>query len=119
MGGVAVDRAGRMSHMINTITASTVLALALVLSTASVRAQSAAISSVTPPTAVYELEPIAKKPDIKEVQPLVDWPPIWGKEARERGFGLPLPYAPVALVPCPRAPHQQGHPYRKDASSSA
>ena len=32
------------------------------------------------------------KPDIKEVQPLVDWLPIWGKEARERGFDLPLPF---------------------------
>ena len=81
-----------MLHMVNTTTASAVLALALALSAISVRAQSAAISSVAPPSAIYGLEPLGRPQEIKQVEPLVDWLPIWGKEAREKGFDLPLPF---------------------------
>jgi len=55
-------------------------------------AQSTAVSSVAPPTTVYHREPLGKTPEAKETEPLVDWMPIWGREAREKGFGLPLPF---------------------------
>jgi len=69
-----------------------VLALAFAWGAASARAQSGAVSSVAPPSAIYDLAPVGELPDIKEVQPLVDWLPVWGKEAREKGFDLPLPF---------------------------
>ncbi|MEO8425974.1 MAG: hypothetical protein ABI651_02565 [Verrucomicrobiota bacterium] len=71
---------------------SAVLVLAFAWSAASVRAQSAAVSSVSPPSTIYHLDPVGKSPDVKEVQPLVDWLPVWGREAREKGFDLPLPF---------------------------
>jgi hypothetical protein len=73
------------------ICAGLILALALASSATSVRAQSVAVSSVAPPTAIYDFAPLGETPDIKQVQPLVDWLPIWGKEAKEKGFDLPLP----------------------------
>ena len=79
----------RIAHIIMT---SAVLALVLVWSATSVRAQSVAVSSVAPPSAIYDFAPLGVTPDIKQVQPLVDWLPIWGKEAREKGFDLPLPF---------------------------
>jgi hypothetical protein len=57
-----------------------------------VSAQSAAVSSVAPPSTVYQLEPFGVAPQAKEPEPLVDWLPIWGKDAREKGFDLPLPF---------------------------
>jgi len=27
-----------------------------------------------------------------KAEPLVDWLPVWGKAAREKGFDLPLPF---------------------------
>jgi len=81
-----------MNHIANTITTSAVLALALALSATSVRAQSVAVSSVAPPTAIKDFQPLGVPTEIKQVQPLVDWLPIWGKEAREQGYDLPLPF---------------------------
>jgi len=74
------------------IRANAVLALILAWGTASVHAQSTAVSSVAPPSSIYHLEPLGKQPDVKETKPLVDWLPIWGREAREKGFDLPLPF---------------------------
>jgi hypothetical protein len=54
-------------------------------------AQSTAVSSVAPPSTIYDLEPLGKKPEVEETKPLVDWLPIWGKGARDKGFDLPLP----------------------------
>ena len=54
-------------------------------------AQTTAVSSIAPPSTVYDLEPLGKKPEIHETQPLLDWLPIWGKAARKKGFDLPLP----------------------------
>src|SRR6185295_783314 len=55
-------------------------------------AQSAAVSSVAPPTTVYHREPLGKTPEIDKAEPLVDWLPIWGRDARDKGFDLPLPF---------------------------
>src|SRR6185295_4360690 len=33
-----------------------------------------------------------KEPAIDETKPLIDWLPIWGRDAREKGFDLPLPF---------------------------
>ena len=74
------------------IRANAVLALTLAWGTASVHAQSTAVSSVAPPPSIYHLEPLGKQPDVKETKPLVDWLPIWGRDAREKGFDLPLPF---------------------------
>jgi hypothetical protein len=74
------------------IRAFAVLVLALAWGSTSVPAQSAAVSSVAPPTSIYELEPLGKKPVTEEIQPLVDWLPIWGSDAKEKGFDLPLPF---------------------------
>lgn len=71
---------------------SVVVVLALAGETAAVRAQSTAVSSVAPPSTIYELEPLGKPPVVRETQPLVEWLPIWGREAREKGFDLPLPF---------------------------
>jgi hypothetical protein len=54
--------------------------------------QSTAVSSVAPPSTIYEIEPLGKKPDTDETKPLIDWLPIWGKGAKEKGFDLPLPF---------------------------
>jgi hypothetical protein len=54
-------------------------------------AQSAAVSSVAPPSTVYDLDPLGKKPEMAEPNPLLDWLPIWGKSAKDKGFDLPLP----------------------------
>jgi hypothetical protein len=67
------------------------------LSSAALYGQSAAISSVAPPATIYDREPLGAQPTVKEVEPLVDWLPIWGKSAREKGFDLPLPFG-VALT---------------------
>ncbi len=56
------------------------------------RAQSSAVSSVAPPSTVYQFSPLGVKPDVKETEPLVDWLPVWGRDAREKGFDLPLPF---------------------------
>jgi hypothetical protein len=45
-----------------------------------------------PPSSIYELSLWANRPEVKEVKPLVDWMPIWGQDAREKGFDLPLPF---------------------------
>ena len=80
-----------MIDRLKSIATGAVLALVLGGSAASVLAQSSAVSSVAPPSAILDFAPLGKTPEIKEVEPLVDWLPIWGKEARERGFDLPLP----------------------------
>ena len=59
-----------------------------ILASAAVHGQSTAVSSVAPPTTVYDLDPLGKKPETDETKPLVGWLPIWGKAA---GFDLPLP----------------------------
>ena len=81
-----------MDHKSMTVPANAVLALTLAWVTASVHAQSTAVSSVAPPSSIYHLEPLGKQPDVKETKPLVDWLPIWGRDAREKGFDLPLPF---------------------------
>ena len=81
-----------MIRRVSAITTNAVLALALAWSAPSVRAQSVAVSSVAPPSAIKDFTPVGTPPDTKEVQPLVDWLPIWGREAREKGFDLPLPF---------------------------
>ena len=55
-------------------------------------AQSTAVSSVAPPSTIYEFAPLGEQPAKDETAPLVDWLPIWGKEARAEGFDLPLPF---------------------------
>ncbi len=72
--------------------AKTLAAISFLLGSASIHGQSTAVSSVAPPSTVYDLEPLGKKPDVKEPQPLVDWLPIWGKKAKDKGFDLPLPF---------------------------
>jgi len=52
--------------------------------------QSTAVSSVAPPSTIYDFEPLGKKPPVEEVEPLVGWLPIWGRSAKEKGFDLPL-----------------------------
>jgi hypothetical protein len=63
-----------------------------ILGSAAVHGQSTAVSSVAPPSTVYDLEPLGVKPETDKTQPLVDWLPIWGKGARDKGFDLPLPF---------------------------
>ncbi len=53
--------------------------------------QSTAVSSVAPPSTIYDFDPLGAKPDLGDPQPLIDWLPIWGKAAKEKGFDLPLP----------------------------
>jgi hypothetical protein len=72
--------------------ASTVVVFSLLWGSVSTYAQSAAVSSIAPPTAVSDLEPLGKKPEMEKIQPLVNWLPIWGQGAREKGFDLPLPF---------------------------
>ena len=74
------------------IRTTALLGFVIASSTATIFAQSAAVSSVAPPSTVYELEPLGKEPWIDETKPLVEWLPIWGREAREKGFDLPLPF---------------------------
>src|SRR4051812_21060612 len=54
--------------------------------------QSTAVSSVAPPSTMFDREPLGVKPDVDQTKPLVDWLPILGKDAREKGFDLPLPF---------------------------
>ncbi len=65
--------------------------LSLLGSSVRILAQSTAVSSVAPPSTIYELEPLGQTPETDQTQPLVDWLPIWGKDARDKGFDLPLP----------------------------
>ncbi len=81
-----------MIRRVDAIATSAVLALALAWSVPSVRAQSVAVSSIAPPSAIRDFTPVGEPPDTREVPPLVDWLPIWGREAREKGFDLPLPF---------------------------
>jgi hypothetical protein len=67
-------------------------AFSLVCASPSISAQSTAVSSVAPPSTVYDLHPLGTKPETKQVEPLVEWLPLWGREAREKGFDLPLPF---------------------------
>src|SRR3954471_2085577 len=71
--------------------ARTLAGISLLLGDASIYGQSTAVSSVAPPSTVYERDPLGKKPESDVTQPLVSWLPIWGKGAREKGFDLPLP----------------------------
>ena len=75
--------------------AKTVAMLWFFLGSAAVHGQSTAVSSVAPPSTIYDLEPIGKKPDADLTKPLIDWLPIWGKAARDKGFDLPLPLGSV------------------------
>jgi hypothetical protein len=70
----------------------TIVVLSFVWRSAGIHARSTAVSSIAPPTAVYDLEPLGKKPEMERIQPLVNWLPIWGQSAREKGFDLPLPF---------------------------
>lgn len=72
--------------------ASAAMGVFLLCHSESVQAQSTAVSSVAPPTTVYELSPIGTEPEVTEPQPLVNWLPIWGQGARDKGFDLPLPF---------------------------
>jgi hypothetical protein len=58
----------------------------------SVRAQSTAVSSVAPPSTIYEIQPVGQPLEVPEAKPLVDWLPFGGKAARDKGFDLPLPF---------------------------
>ena len=80
-----------VSKRLFTDAAKTAVALCFILVSAAVHGQSTAVSSVAPPTTVYDLEPLGKKPEADETKPLVDWLPIWGKAAQGKGFDLPLP----------------------------
>ena len=80
-----------VSKSLFTAAAKTAVALCFILGSAAVHGQSTAVSSVAPPTTVYDLEPLGKKPEADETKPLVDWLPIWGKAAQGKGFDLPLP----------------------------
>jgi len=73
-------------------TAKTAVALWFILGSASVHGQSTAVSSVAPPSSIYDLEPLGEKPEQDTTKPLVDWLPIWGKGAKDKGFDLPLPF---------------------------
>ena len=68
------------------------VSVAFAAGTVNLLAQSAAISSVAPEAAMKDFQPVGKPHDIQEVEPLVDWMPIWGREAREQGYDLPLPF---------------------------
>jgi hypothetical protein len=69
--------------------ANVAIGILLLWGSVSVQAQSTAVSSIAPPTTVYDL---GTKPEITEPQPLVNWLPIWGQGARDKGFDLPLPF---------------------------
>jgi len=43
------------------------------------------------PQTVYDLDPLGKKLEVTEPTPVIDWLPIWGKSAKDKGFDLPLP----------------------------
>src|ERR1700741_991466 len=80
-----------VSKRLFTEAAKTAAALWFILGSVTGQAQSTAVSSVAPPSTIYDLEPLGKKPVVEETQPLVDWLPIWGKGAKDKGFDLPLP----------------------------
>ena len=71
--------------------ATALAAISFLLGNAAVYGQSTAVSSVAPPSTVYDRKPLGKTPEVKEPEPLVDWLPIWGRKAKEKGFDLPLP----------------------------
>ncbi len=71
--------------------AKTPAAIFFLLASGSGYGQSAAISSIAPPATVYDREPLGKTPEVAEPEPLVNWLPIWGQSAKEKGFDLPLP----------------------------
>ena len=71
--------------------AKTAVALWFISGSAAVHGQSTAVSSVAPPSTIYDFEPVGKTPEVDQTKPLVDWLPIWGKAARDKGFDLPLP----------------------------
>ncbi len=81
-----------MAHRRLSNPAIAAVALWLVWRSGNVCGQSTAVSSVAPPTSVYDRNPLGKKPEVDEIKPLVDWLPIWGKAARDKGFDLPLPF---------------------------
>jgi hypothetical protein len=72
--------------------AEVIFAVSFLLLNVDVSAQSSAVSSVAPPSSVYDLKPLGVKPNVTQTEPLVDWLPIWGKAAKEKGFDLPLPF---------------------------
>jgi len=65
--------------------------VSLIVGAAKIYSQSTAVSSVAPPTTVFDLEPLGQKPEEDKTQPLIDWLPIFGKGAKDKGFDLPLP----------------------------
>ena len=71
-----------VSKRLFTDAAKTAAVLWFILGSAAVHGQSTAVSSVAPPSTVYDLEPLGKKPETDETKPLVDWLPIWGKGAQ-------------------------------------
>src|SRR6476620_9002284 len=82
----------KVSHRSVSSFAKTLAAISFFLGSATVYGQSTAVSSVAPPSTVYDREPLGKTPEVKEPEPLVDWLPIWGRKAKEKGFDLPLPF---------------------------
>jgi hypothetical protein len=62
----------------------------LVLGVSDARAQSA-VEAVSPPPIVDE-EPIGISPAASTIQPITDVVPLWGKEIRDSGVDLPLPF---------------------------
>jgi hypothetical protein len=62
----------------------------LVLGVADARAQSA-VEAISPPPIVDE-EPIGIAPAPSTIQPITDVVPLWGKDLRDSGVDLPLPF---------------------------
>src|SRR5436190_6800144 len=81
-----------MSHKILANAAKLLVLISFLRSESEIHAQSTAVSSVASPPTVYHLEPLGERPAIEEPDPLVDWLPVWGRNAREKGFDLPLPF---------------------------
>ena len=73
-----------MSRRLSAHAAKTAAVLWFILGSAAVPGQSTAVSSVAPPSTIYDLEPLGKTPDIDQTKPLIDWLPIWGKGARTK-----------------------------------
>jgi hypothetical protein len=80
-----------MSHRPVASFAKTLAAIFFLAGSDSIYGQSAAISSIAQPATVYDREPLGKEPEVAEPEPLVNWLPIWGQSAKEKGFDLPLP----------------------------
>ena len=64
--------------------------LLMILGVADARAQGG-VDGVVPPPIVDE-EPIGKAPPPSEIQPITDVVPLWGKQMRDQGTDLPLPF---------------------------